>query len=210
MGVCVAAIPIIKAVWIAANLQNKNLSFKLALLIPSVSTNAFFIRQIYFYLSRYHVPTNSVARFFAYKHTQNPQFLLSLWRRANARKVGLLTLYRGQFTLSTQSIKPNYPVILSHRHSTTVSLETYPLYSSFRLCVVLFTKQRQNDKEKLALRLFATDKKHLSERRLKFLYIYEDVQRDLVEEFKDGVKADSCTENKTASKVKMNNCKLNK
>ena len=58
--------------------------------------------------------------------------------------------------------------------------------------------------------MFATDKKHLSERRLKFLYIYEDVQRDLVEEFKDGVKADSCAENKTASKVKMNNCKLNK
>ena len=53
--------------------------------------------------------------------------------------------------------------------------------------------------------MFATDKKYLSERRLKFLYIYEDVQRDLVEEFKDGVKADSCAENKTASKVKMNN-----
>ena len=78
MEVCVAAFPIIKAVWIAANLQNKNLSFKLALLIPSVSTNAFFIRQIYFYLSRYHVPTKSVAQFFAYKYTQNPQFLLSL------------------------------------------------------------------------------------------------------------------------------------
>nr|XP_058959875.1 dnaJ homolog subfamily C member 16-like [Pocillopora verrucosa] len=73
--------------------------------------------------------------------------------------------------------------------------------SQRRLCVVLFTKQGQNDKEKLALRLFATDKKYLSERRLKFLYIYEDVQRDLVEEFKDGVKADSCAENKTASKV---------
>ena len=100
--------------------------------------------------------------------------------------------------------------MLSHRHSTTVYLETYPLHSSFRLCVVLFTKQGQNDKEKLALRLFATDKKHLSERRLKFLYIYEDVQRDLLEEFKDGVKADSCAENKTASKVKMTNCKLNK
>ena len=70
MEVCVAAIPIIKAVWIAANLQNKNLSFKLALLIPSVSTNAF--HSINLFLSRYHVPTNSVARFFAYKHTQNP------------------------------------------------------------------------------------------------------------------------------------------
>ena len=32
------------------------------------------------------------------------------------------------FTLSTQLITRNYPVILSHRRSTTVSLETYPLY----------------------------------------------------------------------------------
>ena len=39
--------------------------------------------------------------------------------------------YRGQFTLLTQLIILNYPVILSHRRSTTVSLETYPLYISF-------------------------------------------------------------------------------
>lgn len=70
-----------------------------------------------------------------------------------------------------------------------------------RLCVVLFTKQGQHKKEKLALRLLATDNKFLSERRVKFLYIYEGVQRDFVEEFKDGVKEDSCAENKTASKV---------
>ena len=31
--------------------------------------------------------------------------------------------------LSNQLIIPNYMVILSHQHSTTVSLETYPLYS---------------------------------------------------------------------------------
>ena len=37
-------------------------------------------------------------------------------------------LYVGQFTLSTQLITQNYPDILSHRRSTTVSLETYPLY----------------------------------------------------------------------------------
>ena len=30
---------------------------------------------------------------------------------------------------SNQLIIPNYIVILSHQHSTTVSLETYPLYS---------------------------------------------------------------------------------
>ena len=35
-----------------------------------------------------------------------------------------------------QLIIPNYPVILSHRHSTTVSLETYPLYSE--QLVILF------------------------------------------------------------------------
>ena len=32
-------------------------------------------------------------------------------------------------TLSSQFIIPNFPVKLSHRRSTTVSLETYPLYS---------------------------------------------------------------------------------
>ena len=41
----------------------------------------------------------------------------------------LKTLYGGQLTLSTQLIIPNYPVILSHWCSTTVSLETYPLFS---------------------------------------------------------------------------------
>ena len=32
------------------------------------------------------------------------------------------------FMLSTQLMILNYPIILSHWHSTTVSLETYPLY----------------------------------------------------------------------------------
>ena len=45
------------------------------------------------------------------------------------KNVSLLTLYGGQFTFSTQLITLNYPVILSHWRSTTVSLETYPLYS---------------------------------------------------------------------------------
>ena len=55
-----------------------------------------------------------------------PLLPFSLWRRANARNVSFLTLYGGQFTLSTQLIIQNYRVILSHRRSTTVSLETYP------------------------------------------------------------------------------------
>ena len=45
----------------------------------------------------------------------------------NARNVSFETLYGGQFTLLTQLIILNYPVILSHRRITTVSLETYPL-----------------------------------------------------------------------------------
>ena len=55
----------------------------------------------------------------------------SLWRRANARSVSFETL---PLTLSTQLIIRNYTVILSHRRSTTVSLETYPLnWSDFTL-----------------------------------------------------------------------------
>ena len=42
----------------------------------------------------------------------------------------LKALCGGQFTLTIQLIKPNYFVILPHRHSTTVSLKTYPLYTS--------------------------------------------------------------------------------
>ena len=38
------------------------------------------------------------------------------------------SLYGGQFTLLTQLIKPNY-LEYSNRRSTTVSLETYPLYN---------------------------------------------------------------------------------
>ena len=83
--------------------------------------------------------------------------------------------------------------------ASTASLTQYITF--FRLCVVLFTKQGQHEKEKLALRLLATDKKYLSEKRLKFFYAHEDVQRDLVEEFKDGRKDDRCAENSTASKV---------
>ena len=54
--------------------------------------------------------------------------LSSLWRGTSARNVSFETLNDGQFTLSTQLIIPNYLAILSHRCSTTVSLETYPPY----------------------------------------------------------------------------------
>ena len=38
----------------------------------------------------------------------------------------LESLYGGQFTLSTPFIKPNFCILLPHRRSTTVSLETTP------------------------------------------------------------------------------------
>ena len=61
-----------------------------------------------FLFSRHHTPTNSVTPLSAYKPTHNPQFLQSLWRRANARNVSFFTLYGSQFTFSTQSLTLNY------------------------------------------------------------------------------------------------------
>ena len=46
----------------------------------------------------------------------------------------LESLYGGQFTLSTPLIKPNFCILLPHRRSTTVSLETTP--SCFVFCLV--------------------------------------------------------------------------
>ena len=42
-----------------------------------------------FLFSHHHIPTNSVAPFSAFKHSHNPQFLLSLWWRAYARNVSI-------------------------------------------------------------------------------------------------------------------------
>ena len=53
----------------------------------------------------------------------------ALTRGYYARNISFGTLYSGQFASSTQLIVPNYPIKLSHQYSTTVSLETYPLYS---------------------------------------------------------------------------------
>ena len=52
---------------------------------------------------------------------------VSDWRRADARSVNLQSLWGGQFTFSIQLITLNYPFIISHRRSTTVSLETHAL-----------------------------------------------------------------------------------
>ena len=119
--------PYSEAVWRAAKLQNKDLSFRLALFIPTVSMNALHSANLFLF-SRHHIPTNSVPPFSSYKYTHNSQFLQQLWWRANTWNVSFLTLYSGQFTLSTQLIIQNYPVIFSHWCSTSVSIETYPLY----------------------------------------------------------------------------------
>ena len=67
----------IQTVWKAAKLQNKNLSSKSALLIPTLSATVFHSTNLFLF-SRHHIPTNSVAPFSAYKPTHNPQFLQSL------------------------------------------------------------------------------------------------------------------------------------
>ena len=56
--------------------------------------NTLFPNLYLFFFSRQnmHIPTNSVAPFSAYKPTNHPQFLQSLWRRAIARNVSFLTL----------------------------------------------------------------------------------------------------------------------
>ena len=77
--------------------------------------------RTYFHLfSRHHIPTNSVAPLSAYKPTHNPQFLQSLWRRANARNVSFFTLYGGQFTFSTQLFTLNY-LLMSYMVDSNLS-----------------------------------------------------------------------------------------
>ena len=61
-------------------------------------------------------------------------FRQSEWRRANARNVSLETLSDANLHYQLSC----YLVILSHRRSTTVSSETYPLYSLKYICAVSF------------------------------------------------------------------------
>ena len=50
-----------------------------------------------------------------------------LWRRANARNVSFFHPLRWLSYVFNLIVNTKLPVILSHRRSTTVSLETYPL-----------------------------------------------------------------------------------
>ena len=69
--------PYSEAVRRAAKLQKKDLSLRLALFIPTVSTNALHPANLFLF-SRHHVPTNSVTPFSSYKYTHNSQFLQQL------------------------------------------------------------------------------------------------------------------------------------
>ena len=52
-----------------------------------------------------------------------------LWWRANARNVSFSISVRWSIYIINSVDKPNFRVSLPHRHSTTVCLETNPLYS---------------------------------------------------------------------------------
>ena len=69
--------PYSEAVRRAAKLQNKDLPFRSALFIPTVSTNAFHSANLFLF-SHHHIPTNSEAPFSSFKYTHNSQLLQPL------------------------------------------------------------------------------------------------------------------------------------
>ena len=91
-----AASPYIQAVRKAAKPQNKNLSFKSALLIPTVSAKSAFHSTSLFLFSRHHIPTNSVAPFSAYKPSHTTH------NSSNCSEEGL-TLKTSAFKLLTEA-----------------------------------------------------------------------------------------------------------
>ena len=62
-------------------LQNSDLSFKSALLIPSILMNALHSTNLFLCYSHYHVPTNTIALFLGtcLQTIHNTHFLFSLW-----------------------------------------------------------------------------------------------------------------------------------
>ena len=91
-----AAFPYIQAVRKAAKHQNKNLSSKSALLIPTVSTSAFHSTNLFLF-SRHHIPTNSVTPFSNSIFFSNP---LTTQNSSNRSNKGL-TLEASGFQLFT-------------------------------------------------------------------------------------------------------------
>ena len=63
--------------------------------------------------------------------TYNPQFFSSLWRRANTQNVSFWISFWWLIHIINPFGKTKLSCNTPHRHSTTVSLETYPFYSPF-------------------------------------------------------------------------------
>ena len=66
--------------------------------------------------------------------------------RSDELNFSLETLYGGQFTLSTQLIKPNYLFILPHRRNTTVSLELTPFIQNIDVFDESSYRKKNNNK----------------------------------------------------------------
>ena len=91
-----------------------------------VLTNSFHPVDSFSRFSRIQASTNSVAPYFCIQTTQNPQFLDSLRRRANARNVSFRISLRWPINVINSVDKTKLAYYTSHRRSTTVSLETCP------------------------------------------------------------------------------------
>ncbi|XP_068700489.1 dnaJ homolog subfamily C member 16-like isoform X3 [Montipora foliosa] len=130
------------------------------------------------------------------------QNLDSFLDTSGTNKPGASELKSGKLREVVESHKYLYLPRLSSRSLFHDLCPEERFRSQRRLCVVLFTKQGQHEKEKLILRLLAKDKKYQNEKRIQFLYLYEDVQKEfIINGFKDGMKEDTCADNSTAPKV---------
>ena len=88
--------------------------FQIGTLNPHGINEHFSFKKLFLF-SRHDIPTNSIAPFSAYKPTHNPQFLQSLWRRANARRSAFKLFVVVNFTFSTQLLTLNYMHIFEPR-----------------------------------------------------------------------------------------------
>ena len=90
----------------------------------SPSESSFFVDDLCCSDVSYH----SLSQDFTHPHKQTIPRTKG-WRRANARNVSFSISVRWSIYIINSVDKPNFRVSLPHRRSTTVSLETNPLYS---------------------------------------------------------------------------------
>ena len=108
--------------------------------VSSVSTSSVRKEELWvvscgFYTKRYSsamVPTNNIAPSFDINHTQ-PTIPLFALMKGRCSNVSFRNFNGGQFTLSTQLIKPNYHALYYHNKS----LSTLFLYLLFRFLACL-------------------------------------------------------------------------